>query len=103
MKSTIAIAAATVLFAATSSAAAQSESNIKFVAKNKNAESQVCVVAAKKGVKAARKTAKELGMNMANFVQDDLYCNGLNLRSFARRYNRTSNTAAEKTGIVASL
>ncbi|MBD1389620.1 hypothetical protein IC617_09275 [Neiella sp. HB171785] len=82
MKPLIALTGALVVIASP----AFGSTSMKFVAANQNIESQVCVIAAQQGVEAAKQAGAELGLSTHDVR--NLVCNGRQLTSFSRKYQR---------------
>jgi uncharacterized protein related to proFAR isomerase len=61
--------------------------NIKLVAQNDTAETQLCMTAATETISATREKAEELGINYVMFKNNTL-CNGQKVSSFAKRINK---------------
>lgn len=75
-----------VLLLTTSSAmASTSQNSIKFVAADLTPASNVCVIAAEKGVKAAKVAARKL-LPKSKHVELSTICNGLPLNKFAKQF-----------------
>ncbi len=70
--------------------ASQNTTQVKFVAADLNPASNLCVIAAKDGVRAAKKAAKKL-MGNAEFVEYSTTCNGMTLKTFAKQYQVANN------------
>ncbi len=65
--------------------ASQHTDQVKFVAADLNPASNLCIIAAEKGIKAAKKAAvKLIGYN--DYVEYTTTCNGMSLKNFAKQY-----------------
>jgi hypothetical protein len=87
-KNLTALALSLSLSLALSNSALANNSNDKFtfVASDTSPETQVCMVAAAKGISAAKIEAKNLGVNFAIFNKE-IKCNGQRLSKFVKSFN----------------
>ncbi|XQW84049.1 hypothetical protein ACOYR1_12980 [Thalassotalea piscium] len=89
----------------TSSAVQASNTNVKFIATDLSVESQLCVVAAESGYKAAIEKSKALGIKSED-IAFLTTCNGQRLRTFANSFNvktaavTTTDTQVNKLTLV---
>lgn len=68
--------------------------NVKFVAVDQEAASDICIIAAQEGISAARKAA----LGVAKFTSEEFNgttCNGKNIRRFALQFKADKQEVAE--------
>ncbi len=73
------------LLSSTSVMASPSQTTVKFVAADLTPASNLCIIAAEKGVKAAKVAARKL-LPEAKHVEYSTTCNGLPMNKFAKQY-----------------
>jgi len=74
-------------------------SNVKFIATDYSAETQVCLVAAQNGLTSAEDKAKELRINYRGF-QYNIQCNGKSLIQFSKTPNNVAEIAEKELVVI---
>jgi hypothetical protein len=90
--------ALTLTIAASSAFASNTNDKYTFVASDNSPETQLCMIAAAKGISAARVEAKGLGVNFNKFQKLNT-CNGQKLSKFVKSFN--AETISEDTAVIA--
>ena len=78
------------------SAASASSSNVKFVSLDNSVESNICIIAAENGYRAAKKQVEKT----SNTYVFNITCNGQSLRSFSETFKYPAEKAIEKSVLV---
>ncbi|MFD2165142.1 hypothetical protein ACFSJY_02605 [Thalassotalea euphylliae] len=91
------VLSAFVLVAAATSAQASS-SNVQIIAKNASVETNLCVIAAQKGIEAATAYAVKNDVKARSF--ESTQCNGENIKSFADAFKADETTANKAIEVV---